>query len=64
MRRIDRHEPFSHPAIAGLFDLIEPDNVVFELAFSSLDEWIGKIEQQKRALRRVFPECRGTAGAR
>lgn len=63
VRRIDRHEPFGDPSIAVLFDLIEPDNVVFELAFSSLDEWIGRVEQQKRALRRVFPECRGKEGA-
>ncbi|HHE31503.1 MAG TPA: sugar phosphate isomerase/epimerase [Chlorobaculum parvum] len=58
VRDLDRHEPFSHSMLGELFDLIEPDNVVFELAFSSLGEWIGKVERQKRALRRFFPECR------
>lgn len=57
VRDLDRHEPFSSPSLGGLFDLIEPDHVVFELAFTSLDEWTVAIGRQKRALQRFFPEC-------
>ncbi len=56
VRRIDRHEPFGDPSIAGLFDLIEPENVVFELFFSSMQEWNDKVESQKRALQPLFAE--------
>ena len=54
--RIDPHEPFSDPAISGLFDLIKPDNVVFEFTFRGLDIWQDKIATQKQALQeRLWP---------
>lgn len=56
VRRIDRHEPFGDPSIAGLFDLIEPENVVFELFFSSMQEWNEKVERQKQTLQPLFAE--------
>jgi sugar phosphate isomerase/epimerase len=54
--RIDPHEPFTDPAIAGLFDLVEPDHVVFEFTFRGLDIWQDKIATQKQALQeRLWP---------
>lgn len=54
--KIDPHEPFTHPDIAKLFDLIEPDNVVFEFTFTSIDVWQDKIRRQKNALqKRLWP---------
>ncbi len=58
VRRIDQHEPFSDPSIAGLFDLIDPETVVFEFSFSSMKEWRDKVESQKRALQQVIAEHR------
>ncbi|MBN1279400.1 MAG: TIM barrel protein [Chlorobiaceae bacterium] len=54
VKEIDRHEPFSDAAIGGLFDLIDPERVVFELAYRSLEEWTASIECQQRALIRFF----------
>jgi len=54
VRDIDRHEPFSEYLIGDLFDLIDPETVVFELAYSSLEEWTEKIECQQHALNRFF----------
>lgn len=48
--KIDPHEPFTHPDIGKLFDLVSPDNVVFEFTFKGLDNWQDKIRQQKNAL--------------
>jgi len=48
--KIDPHKPFTSPNIGKLFDLIEPDNVVFEFTFNSLDVWQNKISRQKKAL--------------
>lgn len=51
---IDPHEPFSDPAIAGLFDLIDPKSVVFEFTFKGLDAWQRKIQVQKTAMERCL----------
>lgn len=54
--RIDPHLPFSQPTIARLFDLIEPENVVFEFTFNTLSTWQEKIRVQKEALQqRLWP---------
>ena len=58
VRHIDRHEAFEHPSIAALFDRIEPETVVFEFSFASREEWLGKIERQKRALGECFSRRR------
>ncbi len=47
---IDQHDPFEDSAICRLFDLIEPDHVVFEFSFRSLGEWRSKIQRQQKAL--------------
>ncbi len=54
VRGIDTHDAFDHASIAGLFDRIEPENVVFELSFRTMDEWRLKIDRQKRALGKLF----------
>jgi len=48
--RIDPHNPFTNPRIGKLFDLIQPDNIVFEFTFNTLDMWQDKIRQQKQVL--------------
>ncbi len=48
--RIDPHDPFTDPAIGGLFDLITPDYVVFEFTWRGLDIWQKKIAAQKKAV--------------
>jgi len=52
---IDVHDAFDHPSIGGLFERIDPDHVVFEFSFRSMQEWRSKIERQKIALGDVFP---------
>ncbi len=49
--QIDRHDPFSSPAIDRLFTRIEPADVVFEFSFRDLATWQEKIRVQKQALR-------------
>ncbi len=49
--RIDPHEPFTNPAIGGLFDLISPSYVVFEFTWRGLDIWQQKIAAQKKAMK-------------
>jgi len=46
VRRIDQHAAFTNPGIARLFDLIEPEYVVFEFSYRSRAEWRRKIQQQ------------------
>jgi len=48
--KIDQHDPFEDPAIAGLFDLVSPEFLVFELTYRDMAEWQYKIERQKRAI--------------
>ena len=48
--RIDPHLAFSSPEIGRLFDLVEPENTVFEFTFKGMDEWQQKIAIQKSAL--------------
>lgn len=50
VRQIDQHNAFEDQAILGLFDLIEPEHVVFEFAYRSLEEWQHKIGLQMNAL--------------
>ncbi len=45
---IDPHEPFSDPAVGALFDLVEPDQVVFEFTFRDAHSWQQKISTQKK----------------
>ncbi|RNA64842.1 sugar phosphate isomerase/epimerase [Prosthecochloris sp. ZM_2] len=54
VRNIDTHDAFDHGAIAGLFDRISPEHVVFEFSFRSMEEWRSKIDRQVRALGDVF----------
>ncbi len=49
--QIDRHDPFTSPAIERLFTRIEPADVVFEFSFRDLATWQEKIRVQKQALR-------------
>ena len=49
VNKIDQHDPFEDPAIAGLFDIIEPGYVTYEFSYRSRDEWIDKIRRQRRA---------------
>ncbi|NOY13812.1 MAG: sugar phosphate isomerase/epimerase [Deltaproteobacteria bacterium] len=48
--QIDPHEPFTDPAISKLFDLIAPEQVVFEFTFRGMSQWQAKISRQKQAL--------------
>ncbi len=50
VRQIDQHDPFEDPAIRQLFDLIDPEFLVFEFGYSTLDVWQQKIDRQRRAL--------------
>ncbi len=54
LRGIDVHDAFDHPSIAGLFDRITPEHVVFEFSFGSMDEWRSKIKRQTQVLGEVF----------
>lgn len=56
VRRIDQHNAFEDQAISGLFDLINPEHVVFEFAYRSLEEWQHKIRSQKQAMASVFKQ--------
>ncbi len=48
--KIDQHDPFEDTAVGGLFDLIDPEFVVFEFSYGDMDEWHQKIIRQRRAL--------------
>ena len=52
--RIDPHMPFTDPAIARLFDLLEPEHVVFEFTFKNFRSWKEKITIQKKALEHLL----------
>lgn len=52
--RIDPHEPFTDPAIGTLFDLLEPDQVVFEFTFRDVHSWQQKISTQKKILEDIL----------
>ncbi len=54
VNRIDPHEPFTDPAIGALFDLVEPEDVVFEFTFREKAAWREKIAIQKKALEDVL----------
>jgi sugar phosphate isomerase/epimerase len=48
--RIDQHDPFENPAIAGLFEIIDPAYITYEFSYKSREEWLGKIRRQRRAM--------------
>lgn len=52
--RIDPHEPFTDPAIGALFDLVKPDQVVFEFTFPDTRTWQRKITTQKKILENIL----------
>ena len=52
--KIDSHEPFNDPEIGKLFDLIEPEQVVFEFTFRGMSQWQSKIGRQKQALEKYL----------
>lgn len=53
---IDEHEAFEDSGICRLFDLIDPQWVVYEFTFKDLDHWTGKIKRQCRAMAPIFGE--------
>jgi hypothetical protein len=58
VRNIDTHDPFERAEIAGLFDYIDPDHVVFEFSFANEAEWRRKVETQNRAITGLPPGTR------
>jgi hypothetical protein len=50
VNRIDQHDPFDDPAIAGLFEVIDPAYVTYEFSYKSQEEWLEKISRQRRAM--------------
>ncbi|NDJ77220.1 MAG: TIM barrel protein [Chloroflexi bacterium] len=52
--KIDRHDPFTDPRIARLFDLIDPEFLVFEFSYQDMAEWKAKVTRQKQALAARF----------
>lgn len=55
--RIDEHEAFENPAIAKLFELVEPEFLVHEFTYGDRDQWCAKIERQNAALTSL--RCQG-----
>ena len=53
VRRIDQHDAFTDPAIAELFDLIDPAYVTYEFTYASREEWLEKVRRQRHAMERV-----------
>jgi len=53
VRQIDQHDAFADPAIAGLFDLVDPAYVTYEFTYTSREEWLDKIRRQRGAMARV-----------
>ncbi len=58
VNRIDHHDPFEDPAIAGLFDVIDPAYVTYEFSYRSREEWLGKICLQRNAMAGVHPNVK------
>ncbi len=52
--RIDRHDPFSDPAIAAVLEKAAPRNVVFEFAYGDLETWQQKIHTQQKAVGKLL----------
>jgi len=52
--QIDQHDPFEDPGIVQLFDLIDPNFLVFEFGYPTLAVWQDKINRQKQALGHRF----------
>jgi sugar phosphate isomerase/epimerase len=50
VQRIDQHDAFDDPAIARLFELINPAYVTYEFSYASRGEWLDKIRRQRRAM--------------
>jgi len=50
VNRIDQHDPFEDPAIANLFELLDPAFVTYEFSYRSKEEWLGKIRRQRQAM--------------
>jgi hypothetical protein len=57
--RIDQHDPFEDPAIAGLFEIIDPAYITYEFSYKSREEWLGKIRRQRRAMTVVHYSAEG-----
>ncbi len=62
VRQIDQHDAFADPAIANLFDFIDPAYVTYEFTFGSRDEWLEKIRLQSCAMARVHTDCKEVPG--
>jgi len=50
VHQIDQHLPFQSTKIAKLFELIEPEFVVYEFSNTNLSEWKQQIESQNHSL--------------
>lgn len=48
--RIDRHEPFLHPSIRRVIDLIQPEFLVYELAYDALPALDQAVRAQNEAV--------------
>jgi hypothetical protein len=48
--KIDEHLPFNTPEVQRIIDYIQPEYLVHEFIYSSLQEWGTKISQQQQAL--------------
>jgi sugar phosphate isomerase/epimerase len=53
VRQIDQHDAFEEPAMADLFDIINPDHVTYEFTYASRQEWLDKICRQRHAMASV-----------
>jgi len=61
VRQIDEHDAFTDPAIARLFEQIDPAYVTYEFTYASREEWLEKIRRQRRAMAGVHPGVREAA---
>jgi len=48
--RIDEHLPFSSPSVRKIFNYIQPEYVVHEFMYTSINDWSEKIRVQQQAL--------------
>jgi hypothetical protein len=48
--KIDEHLPFNTPEVQRIIDYIQPEYLVHEFIYSSMQEWGTKISQQQQAL--------------
>lgn len=48
--KIDEHLPFSIPDVRRIIDFIQPDYLVHEFLYDSMNDWIHKITKQQQAL--------------